>query len=222
MISATFDKAEIDAALDAEFKGLSSRVRLATELAGRELLRDPLRGMTAAALQSRKLPTTWRAKVYPNEGEATLSPAYFVSSKAPKIMAAFEEGPTIRPFGGRKYLWIPTENVPRGQGGRRLNPREVAAHVGKFTFRPLRNGGFIALAAAKIARVRSHRTGANRNGRAGALHFKSAKKGETSPTLAFFVLKPQVRLRKRLDIAGIAEKAGATYKIRYERAANAS
>jgi len=215
MISVEFDKGAISRALDDERIAMAKRVRLATDKAGRELLIDPLRAMTRGAFNSRKLPTTWRAKLYPADVQShTLTPAFFAFSKAPEIMTAFEEGTTIQPFGGKKYLWIPTENVPRGRGGRRMSPQEVMARVGRFAFIPLKNGGLIAVAQATRTEKRSRRKGGAPTQSVG-----KAKKG-AGERLAFFVLKKQVRLSKRLDVKGIANRAGAKYSAIYERAAN--
>lgn len=212
MIRAEFDKGQVQRALDAEFTALSRRVRLATEQSGRDLVLIPLREMTAAALNSRKLPTAWRGRVFPKGGDPTLSPAFFAYTKAPKIIAAFEEGPTIRPLGGKKFLWIPTENVPRTRGGGRMDPKTLSERVGALKFVPLKNGGFVAMAAVSKSRARAHRrVGTGK----GAIRVK-----RNGQMLAFYILKPQVRLAKRLDVAAIAEKAGASYRISYERAAN--
>jgi hypothetical protein len=216
MITVEIDKGAISSALEEERIALAKRVRLATNHAGRDLLIDPLRAMTREALRSSKLPTTWRGKLYPGEARHTLTPAFFAFSKAPEIMLAFEEGPTIQPVAGKKYLWIPTENVPRGKGGKRMSPQEVAARVGKFSFIPLRNGGLIAVAKATRGVKRSRRKGGT-----GTTTVSRAKKGE-GERMAFFVLKKQVRLRKLLDITGIADRAGAKYSAAYERAANNS
>jgi hypothetical protein len=216
LLSATFDKGQIGRALDDEVRALSRRMRAATEKAGREMLLDPLRQATRDALNSRKLPTTWRAAVYPKDDAITLSPAFFVYSKAPKIIAAFAQGATIRPTGGGRYLWIPTENVPRTPGGGRMKPKDVAARVGPFIFRPSKNGGLVALAAASKSRTRAHRRGGETR-RGGALKIKRG--GELT---AFFILKPQVTLRKRLDLDAIATRAGASYRIALQSAANNS
>lgn len=221
MIRAEFDKGQVQRALDAEFVALSRRVRLAMEQAGRDLVLMPLREMTAAALNSRKLPTAWRGEVFPNRGDPTLSPAFFAYTKSPKIIAAFEEGPTIRPLGGKKFLWIPTENVPRTTGGRRLSPVELAARIrGKLTLVPSKKGGLVAIGSAKKVSRRAHRRGGKRYNDVRGLTKREAKAGETTEEVVFYILKPQVRLAKRLDVAAIAEKAGASYRISYERAAN--
>jgi hypothetical protein len=216
MITVEIDKGVISSALEEERVALAKRVRLATNQAGRDLLIDPLRAMTREALNSSRLPNTWRGNVFPKEERHTLTPAFFAHSKAPEIMLAFEQGPTIQPLAGKKYLWIPTENVPRGKGGKRMSPREVMARVGRFSFIPLRNGGLLAVAQAARGIKRSRRKGG-----AGTMTIKRAKKG-VGERLAFFILKKQVRLRKRLDIAGIADRAGAQYAAKYERAANNS
>ncbi|PPD10280.1 MAG: hypothetical protein CTY36_00365 [Methylocystis sp.] len=210
------DRDAVSRALDEERIGLARHVRAATEKAGRELLVEPLRAMTREAFDSRKLPTTWRARLYPEEARHTLTPAFFAFSKAPAIMTAFEDGATIQPLAGKKFIWIPTENVPRGRGGKRLSPREVMARVGKFRFIPLKNGGFLAVAQATRGSRRAHRRGGARTPT-----IVGAKKGK-GESVAFFVLKKQVRLRKRLDIAGIADRAGAKYSTIYRRAANDS
>lgn len=213
-ISVEFDKGAISRALEDERIALAKRVRLATDKAGRELLIDPLRSMTRGAFNSRKLPTTWRAKLYPEEARRTLTPAFFAFSKAPEIMTAFENGAIIQPVGGKKYLWIPTENVPRGRGGKRMSPQEVMARVGKFSFIPLRSGGLLAVAQAVRGEKRSRRKGG-----APITTIGRAKSGQGA-RMTFFVLKKQVRLAKRLDIQGIATRAGARYSAFYERAAN--
>jgi hypothetical protein len=68
-----------------------------------------------------------------------------------------------------------------------------------------------------IRETRARRKGANASGRAGAL-----KISRGGALIAFFILKPQVQLKKRLDLASIANRAGASYRVILERAANAS
>lgn len=214
MITVEIDKAAISGALEEQRVSLAKRVRLATNQSGRELLIDPLRAMTREAFNSRKLPTTWRGKLYPEETRHTLTPAFFAFSKAPEIMTAFEDGAIVKPLAGKKYLWIPTANVPSGRGGKRMSPQEVIARVGRFSFIPLRNGGLLAVAQATRGEKRSRSKGGSPS-----QTISRAKNGQ-GERLAFFVLKKQVRLRKRLDIRGIADRAGAKYAANYERAAN--
>ena len=83
-----------------------------------------------------------------------------------------------------------------------MKPKDVAARVGPFIFRPSKNGGLVALAAASKSRTRAHRRGGETR-RGGALKIKRG--GELT---AFYILKPQVTLRKRLDLDAIATRAG--------------
>lgn len=208
------DPSEIDAALDAEFKALSSRVRQATERVGRSALLLPVRDATRRALRSNKLPTTWRGKAYPEDDKPTLAPAFFTWSKAPKIMAAFSEGAKIVPTAGKRYLWIPTENVPTSTGGRRLSPKEIERKFKKFSFARAKSGNLVALVMAYSGLRRSKAKG-------GATKhvFKRATKKDPGRPVAMFILVKQVRLAKRLDVAAIADAAGARYAVAYSRAA---
>jgi hypothetical protein len=213
----TIDPKEVDAALDAEFKALSKRVRGAMERVGRDALLTPVRDATRAALKSSKLPTTWRGQIQPKDDKPTLAPAYFVWSKAPKIIGAFSEGATIAPTGGRRYLWIPTENVPFKRGGATLGPKEVTEKLGKFFYVKSRSGNIVAFVMARVSLKRQHRRGGT-SSRA----LKRATKKDPGEKVAMFILVRQVRLRKRLDPKGIAETAGARYALAYHQAANSS
>lgn len=209
------DPQEIDEALDEQFKALAARVRAATERVGRAALLMPARDATRRVLKSNKLPTTWRGLPQPKENKPTLAPAYFVWSKAPKIMAAFSEGAVIAPTGGKRYLWVPTENVPTGQGGKRYSPQRVEARFKGFIFVRARNGNIVALVRARAGTRRSRARGARR-----APSWKRATKKDAGQKVAMFILVKQVRLQKRLDLAGIANQAGARFAVAYQKAAN--
>ncbi len=98
------------------------------------LTRDELRQQTRSAGLGDKLPNTWTARSYPDGEKNSINPAGVVYSRAPEIMDAFTRGATIRPVAGSKFLWIPTNNVPRGR-----------ARMGRFSrnaegqMRPLRH-----------------------------------------------------------------------------------
>ncbi len=139
MINLTFrfdaDASAFERRLDESRQSIAARLRAGVEAAGLSTLLEPLRADTAKSLRSRKLPTTWRITIFPTDASIqTFQPAAFVFSKAPKIIAAFEAGATIHPLNGRRYLWIPTENVPTTTGGKHQSPRDMEARVGKFRF----------------------------------------------------------------------------------------
>jgi hypothetical protein len=212
----TVDPKAVDAALDAEFKALSKRVRGAMERTGRASLLTPVRDATRRALNSSKLPNTWRGQLQPKDDKPTLAPAFFVWSKAPKIIGAFSEGATVAPTGGRRYLWLPTENVPRGRGGRPIKPADVERKFKKFIFARAKNGNLVALVMARTG----YKKTSHRKGGAPKMVFKRATKADPGQKIAMFILVRQVRLRKRLDPKAIAEAAGASYALAYHQAAN--
>lgn len=142
MLTAQMDP--LDPMLTAEQARISRRVtagmrKVTTGLTGD--LRDQVR---RAGLGGR-LSNTWRGITYPRQGD-DMDSAAFVYSRAPKLMISFSTGATIRPQGGRRYVWIPTEHVPRsgGRRGRTATPDEVEARFGKFFFRGARRGGLNA------------------------------------------------------------------------------
>lgn len=219
MFTIGIDKNAISRAIDEERIALSKRVRLATESVGREQLVDPLRSMTRSAFNSTKLPTTWRGKVFPQASRETLTPAFFAYSKAPQIVQAFEEGAEIVAHRG-KFLVIPAPDAGVRRSSVRnkaLTPAIWEQETGvKLRFVPLKNGNALLVADGRYRR-QSSRARLRKS-------FKPIRTRLTveSRSIVIFFLVKQVRLRKRLDIAGIAERAGAKYSAVYQRAANDS
>jgi hypothetical protein len=160
-----------------------------------------LRAQVTGAGLGARLARTWRGDVYPRAGDS-LRAAGSVTSKAPKIVRAFDEGAVIRSANGL-WLAIPTENAPKkGLGGKRITPSNFPEHV----FGPLR---FVYLGRAKALLVadglRARR--GKRGGFARATD-KARASGRGLATAVMFVLVPQVRLRKRLDFLPVAQAAG--------------
>jgi len=195
-------EADVARLLEAQRARLARRMRDGTARVTRENVLDPLRAQVKGALKSRKLPTAWRSRVYPTDAtQDSLSPAGFVWSQAPQIMLAFDKGATIRPVNGARYLWIPTENVAVGRGGRRDDPKTTERKVGKFSFAPSKGGNVVAF--ARVVR----RAGGQRRGPKFGKAPKGKKAAKPVEQIVFYVLVKQVTLRKRLDIGGVAERA---------------
>jgi len=212
------DAHAVDAAIADEASALSRRVRLATDKTGRDLLLD-VRGKTQSAFRgSKRLANAWRGKLYPDGGDETLSPAYFIHTKAPQIIDAFERGATIRARGG-KYLAIamPDAGVRHTSiKNKAITPAIWEKETG-VKLRPLIRGSVILLVAdahyvRQPARWRARKS------------FKPIREPLMNGRkfLVIFILVRQVKLSKRLDIAAIARDAGAKYASSYEKAANAS
>lgn len=142
-----------------------------------------LREQVISAGLGQRLAKTWRSAVYP-KNQASIHAAGVITSKAPKIIRAFNEATVIRSSKGA-FLTIPTENCPkRGVGNKRIAPSNFPEHrYGKLRFVYV-NGQMSLLVVDKPRRSKS---GSPRS-------------------IVMFVLIPQVKLRKRLDYQAIADK----------------
>jgi Family of unknown function (DUF6441) len=199
---ATFARS-LQADMQAELRNIESAVASGTRDAGRGLKTELRRQVTSAGLGQR-LGNSWRDKHYPNR---KLDAASLVYTKAPQIIRAFDEGALIRSGRGR-FLAIPTENAPRkGTDGRRISPRTFPEHrFGRLRFVPRPSGpsllvvdGLRASSSRKTGELRGFRRATDRARQSGA--------GLT--TVVMFLLVPQVKLPKRLDVARAAERWSA-------------
>jgi len=190
----------IQADMQAELRDLEREAATGTRDAGCGLKTKLRRQVTGAGLGQR-LARTWRDRHYDNRG---LDAASLVYTKAPQIIRAFDEGAVVRAKRGR-FLAIPTENAPRrGVGGRRISPSTFPEHrFGPLRFVPRPSGpsllvvdGVRASFSRKTGELRGFRRASDRARRTGA--------GLT--TVVMFVLVPQVKLPKRLNVARAAER----------------
>jgi hypothetical protein len=184
----------------AELRAIERAVASGTKDAGRGL-KTGLRRQVVSAGLGQRLANSWRDKHYPND---KLDAASLVYSKAPQIILAFDEGALIRAKRGR-FLAIPTENAPkRGTDRRRISPSNFPEHrFGQLRLVPRRIGpsllvvdGVRASFSRKTGNLRGFRKSSERARRTGA--------GLT--TVVMFVLVPQVKLEKRLDVKREAER----------------
>ena len=125
--------------------------------------------------------------MFPKAG-ASLNAAAVVWSKAPVIIGAHDAGPLIRAKNGL-WLAIPTPAAGKALGGRRITPAAWERKTGlrlRFVYR--RTGPSLLVADRSAAASRS-------------------KTGRGQVTVPIFLLVPQVKLPKRLDLARDAERA---------------
>ncbi|RBI69908.1 hypothetical protein DQW77_15160 [Roseovarius sp. TE539] len=177
----------------AEIAAGERAVTAAIREAGTGLRADWRRQITGAGLGQR-LSRTIRSAQYP-KGQPSLNAAALVWSKAPDIISAHDTGPLIRSKSGF-WLAIPLPAAGRGRGGARLTPGEWERRRGlrlRFVYR--RRGP--SLLVADRARI-------NTRGTAVA---SRAKTGRNQVTAPIFLLVPQVKLSKRLDLDRDAERA---------------
>ncbi len=150
------------------------------------------RGQIVGAGLGPRLANSIRSEVFPKAG-ASLNAAAVV--KAPVIVGAHDAGPLIRSKSGF-WLAIPTPAAGKALGGRRITPEAWERKTGlrlRFVYR--RAGPNLLVA-----------DGARLNSRGLAAASRS-KAGRGQVTAPIFLLVPQVKLPKRLDLARDAERA---------------
>jgi hypothetical protein len=148
--------------------------------------------ITGAGLGIR-LGNSIRLATYP-KASASLNAAVLVWSNAPVIVGAHEAGPLIRSKDGF-WLAIPTPAAGKSTRGGRITPGEWERRTGlrlRFVYR--RRGPSLLVAEGRL----------NTKGRAVA---SRAKTGRGLTTVPVFLLVPQVRLRRRLDLERDAKRA---------------
>jgi Family of unknown function (DUF6441) len=183
-----------------ELRDIERAVATGTRDAGRGLRAELRRQVTSAGLGQR-LASSWRDRHYPNQ---RLDAASLVYTKAPQIVRAFDEGAVVRSKRGR-FLAIPTENAPRkGTDGKRISPSTFPEHrFGPLRLVPRPSGpsllvvdGLRASFSRKSGELRGFRRATDR----------ARRSGQGLTTVVMFLLVPQVKLRKRLDVARAAER----------------
>jgi hypothetical protein len=148
--------------------------------------------ITGAGLGTR-LANSIRLASFPKSGDS-LNAAALVWSNAPVIIGAHDTGPLIRSRGGF-WLAIPTAAAGKSRRGGRTTPGEWERRTGlqlRFIYR--RRGPSLLVAEGRL-NSKGHGVGSR------------AKTGRGLTTVPIFLLVPQVKLPKRLDLARDAERA---------------
>jgi hypothetical protein len=163
-------------------------------------LKSAWRGQITSAGLGTRLGNSIRLATYPKASDS-LNAAALVWSNAPVIIGAHDAGPLIRSRDGF-WLAIPTPAAGKSNKGGRITPGEWERRTGlrlRFIYR--RRGPSLLVAEGRL----------NSKGRAVA---SKSKTGRGVATVPIFLLVPQVRLRKRLDLARDAEDvAGAVPRM---------
>ena len=183
---------DLEEELVAEVKSAERAVTAAIRLAGAGV-KAGWRAQIAGAGLGERLGRTIRDQYYP-KGEPSLGAAALVYSKAPHIVGAFDEGVTIRSRNGF-WLAIPTDAAGKSVTGGRITPGEWERRRGlrlRFVYR--RTGPSLLVAEGRL----------NTKGQAVVSRSKTGRGKITAP---IFLLVPQVKLPKRLDLAQDADRA---------------
>jgi hypothetical protein len=183
---------DIAALMQAEIAAGEKAVSSAMREAGTGLKSAWRTQITGAGLGTR-LGNSIRLASFPKSGDS-LNAAALVWSNAPVIIGAHDTGPLIRSKNGF-WLAIPTAAAGKSSKGGRITPGEWERRTGlrlQFIYR--RRGPSLLVAEGRL----------NSKGRAVA---SKSKTGRGVATVPIFLLVPQVKLRKRLDLALDAERA---------------
>ena len=178
----------------AEIKAGEKAVSAAMREAGTDL-KSAWRGQITQAGLGRRLANSIRSQVYPKSGDS-MNAAALVWSKAPVIIGAHDTGPLIRSKNGF-WLAIPTAAAGKGLKGGRVTPGEWERRRGlplRFIYRC--RGPSLLVAEGRL------------NSRGLGVASRS-KTGRGKAMVPIFLLVPQVKLAKRLDLARDAERAQA-------------
>jgi len=183
---------DLIAAMAAEIKAGEKAVSTAMREAGTGLKTAWRAQITSAGL-GRRLANSIRSQTYPKSGDS-LSAAALVWSQAPVIIRAHDTGPLIRSKNGF-WLAIPTAAAGKSARGGRITPGEWERRQGlKLQFVYRRRGPSLLVAEGRL------------NSRGLGVASKS-KTGRGVSTMPIFLLVPQVKLAKRLDLVRDAERA---------------
>lgn len=151
-----------------------------------------------------RLANSIRSATYPQRGASLNAAAlvYATPGKAEKggaaaIILGHEEGAVIRSRNGF-WLTIPTEEAGKGKRGARMTPLEWERRHGvrlQFVYRS--RGPSLLVAPVKL--TKSGRLGKARMTKKGLF-------GKGTMTSVIFLLVPQARLRKKLNLIGVADR----------------
>lgn len=182
---------EIEAMLAREVQIAERAVQRGLTAAGKGLQRD-WRGQVEGAGLGKRLSRTVRNETFPGGGRTSLNAASLVWTRAPEILGAFERGALIR---GKDGLWLaiplPAAGT-KGVGNKRITPGGWEQRTGlrlRFIYRK----GHHPLLISDGERL--HR------GYSDPTSWKSTQRKRAAKVWTpIFVLVPQVKLRKRLDL----------------------
>jgi len=189
-------KGELKDTIERDISNGAKAVTLGVEETG-ETLKKRLAGMTSRANLGKGMAKSWKTRRYPKKGNS-LGAAVVIYSDAERVIRAFDEGAVIKPK-GRRLLAIPTENAPkRGVGRKRISPATFPeARYGELRLVKPKNGPLL-LVVDGVRILKSGRVG-KRLKNDGRTKTGKYRKGVT--TVVMFILVPQAKLKKRLNVS---------------------
>lgn len=164
-------------------------------------LKGLLRNQVTSAQLGGRLASTILSQVYP-KGRPSINAAGLVYTKSPKLIDAFDTGPLIRAESGL-WLAIPLPSIGKGPRGRKLTPGEWEKRTGR-QLRFIYRRGRTALLVDEGKKAPGNVFVRRRTKGGYKLMAPTTFKNRMVP---IFTLVPQVKLKKRLNIAEAAVQA---------------
>ena len=188
-------RGDIRQIMAAEYLAGEKAVTTAMRLAGVAVKTGWRAQVTGAGLGT-KLANSIRAETYP-KGTDSMNAASLIWTKAPKLIGAHEAGPLIRAK-GRKFLAIPTKAAGTfGRYSRKITPVQWRQKHGiPLRFVSPHRGSYLLVADGV------------RGGAGGRVRIEGRRRnpGETA---VIFILVPQAKLPKRLNLDTVTERVTA-------------
>lgn len=192
---------DLQGGMEAEIDAIEIAVTGGIRAVAANLKKEWRAQITSSGLGER-LARTIRQNDYPSGTGRSITAASLVFSKASKLVDAFDRGVTIRSKDGF-FLAIPLPAAGARFGNKRVTPGLWEQRTGmrlRFVYRR----GHPSLLVADDARINSKGRAARKGGKRRADGILSG-----AQTVPVFILVPQVRLRKRLNLDGPAGAAEA-------------
>lgn len=196
-------QSDVDRLLAEEVRAGERATKRGLAGAGSELKTAWRAQITGAGL-GKRLAGSVRSEAYPKARDS-LNAAALVWTKAPTLIDAFNRGVTIRSDSGF-WLAIPTKAAGRGDGGKKITPARWEQRTGRrlrFVYRRGRTALLVDEGQRAFRRA-SDPVGFTQRQR------RSAPR----QSIVVFILVPQVRLRKRLDLDRDTARIGGTLAAR--------
>lgn len=226
MLTARQIGASLKQQMEEELRAGQDAARAAVEKVTTDAL-DTLRAQTRAGFpkSGARMARTWRMQIFPRAGVRTLRPTGLVSSRAPTIADAFDRGALIRAKSG-KFLAIPTGyNRMGGRNGNkpRISTRQMVQYRKRAFVIPIKGSqnklwclrtseaqsrGRSGRITRQVIAGNTTRVGTGRGTIAGLKPAQGRALLLKQGFVPMFVLVRQVQLRKVLDVAAVAKRAG--------------
>ena len=235
---------DIKAILDNETLLASAAVRRGMQDAGEKIQATLRSQVTGAGFRGngQGIAKAWRLRVYPPGGGFTLRPSALISTAAPNIIDAFEQGKPISASGGKYLAWPTPFNAAGGRrsaggrGGVRVTTAEMMAAKKDAAVIPTKRKGLkLWCLRVRAAHGRTKDTGRFNKSRIRLFvggknveiltgRIKAADRNKKVEELlargyvALFFLAKQVSETKRLDVAGVFNTADAVLEASMQAA----